>query len=515
MAVVNTTAYSDFRDAWDAMCSAMADILASGNDADFHASLMRARGNTLSFAGYLDAPPVPQLNSAMDIGDFFVRFFDLCVPDESSDLYLLMVNAYNAYLALFVEAGVGPGTTSRATGMHITWVSKQEFLNYPEFYGDAVFPATGSSPLMGAPNYSRFLELLYFTSTPTENVGPSICGASTESSRIPTNLSELLIDPSVTFLDVVNTEIRSEITRNVDFVFVGYGIDVTSWLEDEGLRRRLDESARRQKARRLEVVGDDGKPYSFAHGRKAMKGRYRDSSDRTRRLQDDTAFGMDDYFLIYGGALAVAYNGSNIVAYWDSTFFWVQSGEDLEPVYAIDDGGGLKSIPVCYFDQNHPVTSLQISLGVTVDDAIADLGCEYGFLSFSAAEDSDGKVTLYVYRGSNTLSEVPVAAGRNVVPISYIEYSVGDEYVDELLGGFSSLVVPWTPDSNFTFFIVNDAGNLEAFGSDYAFIDITAYDDDSNVTDTYYFSYTIDVNATSGNRRHLFVTDETAEDLDW
>ena len=507
LALVDTAGYPAFRDAWDALCSAMADIIASGDDADFHASLMRARGNTLSFEGVLDFPS-NEISAAMDIGDFFENLFQLCNPDESSELFMLMVNASNAYSEMFVSSGVGPGTTRKASGMHITWVSKQAFLDSPQFYEPAVFPSTSSSPLIGAPNYQRFLRWFYYSSTPTENFGPSVCGTSSKSSRSPTSPSELLIDPAIVFVDAINTEVRSEITRNVDLVSVEYGIDVTYLLQDTDVRRRLDESARRQQARRLE--GDKPPRSAFAGRRDAMKWRYRENSDRTQGPQGDEVLGTEDYYLIYGGDVAVEYNGSNVVAYWDSTFYWIQSGDVLEPVYAFDNGEDLKSIPVCYFDQNNPVTSVQLSLGVTVDEAIQDLGCEFGFLSFSAAEDSDGKVTLYVYRG-NKLSEVSLATGRNIVPISYIEYSVGDLYVDELLGGFNSVVVPWTLESNFTFFSLSDAANLEAFGSDVAFLQIFAYDEDSNVTDAYIMPYTFGGNATGfENRRHLLALDPTA-----
>jgi hypothetical protein len=420
----------------------------------------------------------------MDIGDFFKTFAQFCNPDESSELYMLLVDANNAYSDMFVSAGVGPGTSDKATGMQITWVSKQEFLTYLGYYNPIIFPTAGPFPLLGAPNYSRFLADYYLVSTPTENVGPSVCGTSTKPSRLPASSSELIIDPTVTFWDENNTEIRFEIIQNVDFVLVEYGMDATDLLQDETFRLRLDKVAGRQEARRLlEFIEGEEEvlPTYLAHRRQAKKLRYRDSSQRTTRILQDHG---EDHFYIYGGNVAVQYNGSNIVAYWDSNFFWIQSGDKVEPVYASDVGDSVKSIHVCYFDENSPITSAELSLGVTVDDAIAQLGCQNGFLSFSAAEDSDGTLSLYVYgENSNILSEVTVAAGGNVVPISQIEYSsVGGQEAYELLGGYSSIVVPWTPERNYSLLFDNYVASLEVFGSDFVLIQINATDYDSNIT---------------------------------
>jgi hypothetical protein len=490
LAVVDTTAFSAFRDAWDALCSEMADILGSGNDADFHVSLLRARGNTLSFSGYLDYPSI-QVNSAMDIGDFLAQLFQLCEPIESSQLYTLMNNAYDAYNAMFVVAKLGPGTPS-GTGMYITWVSKQEYVNYQEIYQEIIFPATGSFPLKGAPNYSRLLALYYNTSTPADNVDTSVCGTTTGSSSSVESPSDLLINPNIFFVDATTTELRSEITQSVDYVLVQFGMDVTHFLQDAALRRHLHKSSHHAQARRLDLGGGGTKRLpSFARRHQAIKGRYLDTNDRTRRLEQDG--GNEDYFYIYGGNVDVGYDGSTIVASWDSTFFWIESGEDLEPVYANDYGGGLKSIPVCFFDQNHPVTSEQIPLGVTVDYAITNLGCQEGYLSFSAAEDSDGDINLYVYKG-NILSEVTVAAGRSIVPILYIDLVVGGERLTELLGGLNSTVVPWTPESNIAVYAFSDSLNLDLFESDTAFLQIYAYDDDLKVSDVSTLAYSFSGN---------------------
>lgn len=498
LAVVDTTLFAAFRDAWDAMCSEMADILSSGSDADFHALLLRARGNTLSFEGYLDSSST-QVNSAMDIGDFFVQLFQICDPDESSQLYLLIMNAYDAYNAMFVAAGLGPGTPL-GTGMHITWLSKQEYVNYQDIYQEILFPATGSFPLMGSPNYGRFLTLYYNTSTPVDNVGTSVCGISAGVSNVDSP-SDLLIDPGLYQVDGTTKELRSQITRSVDFVSVLYGIDVTHLLQDQSVRRRLNEASRRQQARQLEV-GEGGtirRLPSFARRHTAMSWRHRRTGETSsgRRLQQDAASGgTEDYFLIYGGDVPVAYNGPNVTASWDSTFIWIESGEDLEPVYASDGGGGLKSIPVCYFDQSHPVTSDQIANVATVDDAIAGLGCQQGFLSFSVAEDSDSIINLYVYKESTgALSEVILGAGRSIVPILYVLFAVGDEFATELLGGFSSIVIPWTPETDVAVYIISDSENLEIFEADTAFLQIYAYDEDLQVEDVAFLPYSFDDNS--------------------
>eukprot|EP00529_Nitzschia_sp_RCC80_P005030 CAMPEP_0113469172 /NCGR_PEP_ID=MMETSP0014_2-20120614/15756_1 /TAXON_ID=2857 /ORGANISM="Nitzschia sp." /LENGTH=913 /DNA_ID=CAMNT_0000361629 /DNA_START=92 /DNA_END=2830 /DNA_ORIENTATION=+ /assembly_acc=CAM_ASM_000159 len=491
LALVDTVAYSDFLDTWEALSSYMADLLASGTDADFHAILNRARGNAISFAGSLDEPSV-QVNAAMDIGSFMLVFRSLCQPNQSGELAALLNNAMQSYTNIFVTSETGPGTVA-ATGMHVSWVSKQEFTTYTAYYDNIVF---GSDPpiIQGAPQYLRMLAQFYLAPTPESNAGDSVCGASTSPSRSATSPSELLIDPSINFLDDVNTEIRSEITRSTDFVFVEYGVDVTNWLSNDEVRRRLQESAHRaRKLRESEHLEGNGtmKTGTFASRRRSTKWRYRDTSDRSRRTQQEEVFGTEDYFLLYGGDVAVEYDGPNIISRWDSTFFWIEAGESFEPVYAFDEGEGLKSIPVCYFGPAAPITTAQIEVGVTVADAVSALGCEEGFLSFSAAEDSDGQIGLYVYQ-DDRLSQVERGTGKHIVPILYIEYSVGEDFVDELLGGFGSLVIPWTQESEVSVYYSTDAQNLEALESNTAFMEIFAYDEDADVTDNYIFPYSFE-----------------------
>ena len=490
LALVDTAAYSVFLDAWEALSSYMADLLSSGTDADFHAILNRSRGNTISFSGSLDNPSV-QVNAAMDIGSFLLVFQSLCQPDPSGELAALLNDAIQSYTNTFVASETGPGTVA-ATGMHVSWVSKQEYTT--ETYYDGIVFAQDPPLIQGAPQYLRMLANFYLAPTPESNAGDSVCGSSTSPSRSAASPSELLIDPSINFIDNVNTEIRSEITRSTDFVFVEYGIDVTNLLSDDGVRRRLQESARRErKLRESDHLEGHGtmKTGTLPSRRRATKWRYRDVSDRRRRTQQEEVFGTSDYVLLYGGDVAVEYEGSNIVSRWDSTFFWIESGESFEPVYAFDDGDGLKSIPVCYFGPSAPITTAQIEAGVAVADAVSTLGCEEGFLSFSTAEDSDGQIGLYVYQG-DILSQVERGTGKQIVPILYIEYSVGEDFVDELLGGIGSLVIPWTQESQVAVYYTTDAQSLEAFGSDTAFMEIFAYDEDSGVSDNRIFPYSIE-----------------------
>ena len=490
LALVDTAAYSVFLDAWEALSSYMADLLSSGTDADFHAILNRSRGNAISFEGALDDPSV-QVNAAMDVGSFLLVFQSLCQPDQSSELAALLNNAIQTYTNAFVTTETGPGTVA-ATGMHVTWVSKQEFITYRADYEPIIFQ-TDTPIIQGAPQYLRMLANFYIAPTPESNAGDSVCGSSTSPSRSAASSSELLIDPSINFIDDVNTEIRSEITRSTDFVLVEYGIDVTNLLSNDGVRRRLQESARRErKLRESEHLEEYGtmKTGTFTSRRRATKWRYRDVSDRRRRTQQEEVFGTSDYVLLYGGDVAVEYEGSNIVSRWDSTFFWIESGESFEPVYAFDDGDGLKSIPVCYFGPSAPITTDQI-VGVSVADAVSTLGCEEGFLSFSAADGSNGQIGLYVYQDGR-LSQVERGTGKQIVPILYIEYSVGEDFVDELLGGIGSLVIPWTEESQVSVYYSTDAQNLDAFGSDTAFMEIFAYDEDSGVTDNYIFPYSFE-----------------------
>lgn len=129
-------------------------------------------------------------------------------------------------------------------------------------------------------------------------------------------------------------------------------------------------------------------PSGGRRSRRAARGH----RNRHRRAQDE------DYFIIYGGDVSVRYAGADIAATYDRSYHFLEYLESVEPLYVYDDGGGAKSIPVCYFPPSTPITADQIPIGITVDEATENLGCLEGYLTFSLAADSSTGISLYVLR---------------------------------------------------------------------------------------------------------------------
>lgn len=96
-------------------------------------------------------------------------------------------------------------------------------------------------------------------------------------------------------------------------------------------------------------------------------------------------------------------------------------------------------------------------------------------------------------------SETPESSLGQVVPIFYTEIVIEDISVDELLGGFSSTIIPWDPTSEFTILIVDDVSYAQSFETDLLFVEAFAYDEDTGVVDDRVFPYTIDGAPTDGD----------------
>jgi len=199
LAVVDTDAFLLFFQAWEALCAEFFTIIQSNGDPDFYANLGRARSSAVSFAGSLDHSTV-KVNAGMDIGSFLQAFQSFCNPDPSSQLSVLLDSALSGYEGMFAATGVGPGTP-QATGMHISFVTKQEYNEFTSYYEPMVFSET-NPPIRGAPNYLAFLRAYYETATPPEGESDSVCLVSLAASRSATSDSELLIDPEFTLIAV-------------------------------------------------------------------------------------------------------------------------------------------------------------------------------------------------------------------------------------------------------------------------------------------------------------------------
>ena len=487
LAVIDTNAFGVFRSAWEALCAEMTSILQANDDPDFHASLQRARGKAISFMGSLDDPSVT-VKAAMDIGSFLAVFQSLCSIDPDSPLSGIFELALSSYNAMFVERQVGPGTPA-ATGMHISWVTKNEYRTYSDYYDPIIF---GETPLiLNAPNYAAFLRVFYNTETPSVS-GGSVCGVPTAASRPQTDPSELFIDPELSF-PVNTTIITSGIVQSVDFVFVEYGMDVSHLLDEDERRLKLLDEVRRRKKRRLTTPQNASSSKMSAFPRNAnRRRRAADAKRHTRKAQEN-----EDYLLIYGGDVAVEYAGAEITATWDRNFFFISFQDSLEAAYVYDDYDGLKSIPACYFAPYNPVTPEDIPLLTTSDDAKTTLGCLDAYLTFFTSPNSDGNVGLYVFR-DGALSQLSPDAGGQVVPIVYVEFSINGTVVDELLGGFTSTIIPWNNQDTVSIVSIGEDSILELLGSNAGFMQAFAYDDDLQLEDGRYFPYTVGGDDSSG-----------------
>lgn len=483
LAVIETSAFDAFRTAWESLCAEMTAILLAGNDPDFHSNLQRARGSAVSFSGYLDHPS-DKVKSAMDIGTFLAVFRSLCSVDPSSPLFTYLNIAQASYDDMFVERQVGPGT-SAATGMHVTWVSKPVYTEFSDYFDAIIF---GDAPLISeTPNYEAFLRTYYSTDTPSISTGSSVCSVSTAASRSQTDPSELLIDPEISFPSG-RTVITSEIVQTVDFAFVEYGVDVSNLLDDESRRLEFLDAIRQRKLRREWISSQPQEQSASSLSRTKRPRRHRRRASQVsshRKAQEE-----EDYYYIYGGDVAVDYAGAEITASWDRNFYYLLYRDTLEPVYVFDDGDGLKSIPACYFGPANPISADDIPLFTTAEDAKISLGCEDAYLTFSTSQDSDGNLGLYVFR-DDVLSQISPNSGGQVVPIVYVSLSVNGNFVDELLGGFQTSIIPWTDQGAVTVIAVNEDENLEIYGSNVGFMQAFAFDDDLDLEDGRYFSYTV------------------------
>ena len=494
LAVTDTSRFDPFILAWEELMAAMTSLLQANNDPDFYGNLHRARGATVSYSGSLD-DPADKLKAAMDIGSFLQTFLDFCQPAPNTPFRILVENALSAYNDMFVVTGNGPGSPP-GTGMHISWVSKEVYNQFTAYYNAILFEA--SPPIIqDVPNYFAFLQTYYTSVTPTTNAG-SVCGVDLEPDRPPESDIELLIDPQLVFPGDGSTEIQSQIARSVDFVFNEFGIDLTNILDQvTGGGRRLREGLRELEKRLALSREDEDEAMSTASTMTGLhRRRYLGQPRATERASQRNL--QENFFDLYGGDMTVEYDGPNIRSNWDGNFFWIQYEADgetkYEPIYAFDDGGGTKSIPVCYFTPANAITQDDIPLGITTNQALA-LGCLEAYLSFNAdAPELDFSLYAFVEEdGGTRVAEVPQSARGQIVPVLYITLSYNGVFLTELLGGSEQVILPWSAEETFTVVRVNEVDMLRLFNADTLFVEVFAYDDDTNVNDYRRFPYTISV----------------------
>jgi len=459
LAIVDTSLFTDFLDAWDALCAEFTSLLET--DTDFFTHLYRARNSAIAFQGAADdaGSTTP---SAIDVGSFLTQLKVLCAPAAGSNLLTLLSKAEETYATMFVVRGVGEGTPS-ATGMHITWPLRRvyEGENY-QFLYQSLFNTTLPLATDDAPNFLGFLSTYYEASSPIDNGEPSVC-TQTAGEDVE---GLFLIEPKVV-VGKSYVDIMTNISRTVDEVVIQYGIDVTPLLQEGGRYRRLQRIAEKSRSE----SASDQPILNRAHR-------------RTRNLSSRRL--PFDYFVIFGGDVLGTFSSNSFAGKWNKTFCFLGDENSVESVFAFDYGDGYRSIPVIYYP--FEIEKAKIEIGTTVDEAV-QLGGSIGFITFSGKEGEEisaSGLALYTYgesstgTGTNTLSETPRSAGGSIVPIVLTEAVIEDTVITELVGGFNSTVVPWNNQSEIGVVIMSAVEYLQTLELDQVIIYIAAFDDDNN-----------------------------------
>ena len=467
--------------------------LLTDEDPDFYTQLTRARDGAISFDGPTD-DGATEKPSAIDVGSFLTTLRDGCNPIDGSNLSNYISRTLSSYNAMFEVRGVGPGTPA-ATGMHVAWPARKEYIEFKGFFDPILFDTRQPFATADAPEWIDFLKL-YYTATLPPNIGQSVCQFTT-SVGLSNNIDSLLmIDPFVERERSGKHEIGGVITREVSYVNIEYGMDLTPLLDSRRRFRKLKEEVEehRTEADRLSFLQTWDIP---SHPMRKSRRRLPQSArSGNRRLQMP-----GDYFILFGGDTLVEYDQDTFASSWNRNFYLFGDVDgNTDYVYAWDSGSGLKEIPVVYFPPNMATTTSQVLDFIDEADALA-AGGEYGFVTFSTTNiDTNGFVfegfTLYTYGiGTDTVSEKPRNAGGQIVPIVYTEGEISGQPVFALVGGFSGTVVDFNSDSEF--FAAQVSAN-ELFDNipelDFLIIDLLAFNEgslsnsDSSSTD-YQFEY--------------------------
>lgn len=459
LAIVDTEAFLVFLTAWEAFSAELSRLIAA-DDPFLLPSLSRARQIAISFEAYSDDP---EQTSALDIGSFMATFNSLCQPEEGSDLQKTRDAAVDAYYTMQVASGVGPGTLE-ATGVHIFWPARRFYYNYKSWYDEQLFDDSDFAT-QDAPNWLAFLRN-YYDSTSSISSGASVCVGDLTSVTAATREGQLLLTPSAR-QEGIEITTESEITRNTDEVLVEFGLDLTPGI---GIGRRLREFSPAQ------TVGSHSRrDPAQIRSRFGLHGLAHQHGRRRRRLDDK------DFLIVYGGSIGGAYDKSNFAAKWDGHFFLIgDSANNLEPVYAADNGVGSRNIPVFYFPNSVTVSSANFPRGSTDVDA-TELGGVFGYLTMAyngTAGLITEQATLYT-ETRDTFSETPRSAGGQIVPVLFTEGMIDGVDAFIYVGGFFATVLDWNEENNITFTVQSWQTTLEekaALGLENVVVNMVAFD---------------------------------------
>eukprot|EP00934_Nitzschia_sp_Nitz4_P004536 Nitzschia sp. Nitz4//scaffold15_size197535//39930//45803//NITZ4_001562-RA/size197535-processed-gene-0.9-mRNA-1//1//CDS//3329537667//4526//frame0 len=472
LSVIDLSKYTTFLQSWNALAAELNSLLVA-EDPQVFIQLNRARQTSIAFEGVFDEAGTSR-PSSLDIGHFLQVFTASCVPGESSALSSLLTTALEDYDAMFEVRGNGLGTVD-GTGMHITWPVRKEYFAYKSTYDLVLFDTTLPYATADAPSWLDFLATYYETTTPSSS-GSSVCTVSSGTVVEDVDDDKFLINPTLSAIQDGGHYFETEVTSNIDEVFIEYGIDLTPLLSRRRVLQVLEDKPR---ISAINVTHSESKGTSRRLGR----------SPRTRELAAAAhERRLNDYFIVFGGSLLGNFSGSTYSAFWDRHFYLFQDSDGYYfNFYAFDNGGGSKSVPVVYMPPENPITSDTVAnspLGLDEDEFISIYGGQVGTLVLSTTQTaSDGTIkegiALFTSDG-NTLSETPRSAGGQILPIQYVEGSVSGTSVYVIVGGVFSMVLDW--DDSLEVTVATADSYLDYVGASYLLMDVLAYDDDALLT---------------------------------
>ena len=520
LALLDTSKWLAFVEAWEALSAEFLTLLESEEEALFRQAVQRARVGSLTVIGGWFDDRESQFQGALDVGDFLSNFVDICSPDEAngSTLPELLDNAKKAYEDMFVYRRLGEGTPN-LTGMHITWPLRNLPEDYMMYLDIELFNVTHPYYSAHSPFYNDFLDLYLESNAPHFAPGTACtCDApEVEIQRDDLSFEEiddpdfdiLLLNPEL--LDwKEGLEIRSQVAPTTDFVEIDYGVEIYHLWKD-----RLDGGRRRNLLqRRLSNIVKHGRhdgsafpdtapdssaaatrridklrPHREARRARRMEWKYRQEQARRRHLageDDETELEWyeQDYFIIFGGSTFVQYSCSGITSTWDRKYFFFTTPDGIEEGAFIEDGGeGAKTAYFFYFRELSEEATASIKEGTfTFEDVDANGGLDAS-LTFSVdpetGEPRQNLVLFIIDLETGGINELPPSSSGYIVPLMYVESVVDGYFIDYLVGGYYGTVIEWKEDHGVTVNIDDTKGRFfDELESPLALLDVSAYDFD-------------------------------------
>lgn len=408
LAIVDTAKFQVFVEKLESLAAVVLGLL-EGGDRSLHAFVSRSRGSSIAFEGVADSSGTSK-PSALDIGSWLEKIQALCDPDPVGALGVALLEAKAAYTDMLVEEGVGPGT-AQGTGMHLDWPNQSEYQANTELWNQILFENPSYATTI-TPNFQAFLQWFLQSSVPDGVSRDSVCRQNAEADtniEVPEEQTSLFLADSGTVDAEAGTfDLTASISLDASEVSVQYGIDLTTPLKEELVKRQFEP-----------VPGE--------------------------------------YLILLGGDVAGEYEQNTFAASWDTNFYFlnITGGNAFEALYVKDQGDGSKTVPVMFFpdDKRADVSKLQFLDYLFFDfDFWIENGAQYGFLKFSV-DEAIGRVNdnlaLFVSNAGGVFTEYPRSGRGLLLPLIQVRAYVQGRTLSSLPGGFNQTVIEWSENLNY------------------------------------------------------------------